>query len=108
MWTITSAYTDAQRSVWLDPNSLILSFQCDIFMLSSSCLGFGPQWKPAAINSTQEFQDLFEGHKQLKDTHTFFVYGSTIRPNGTVISHDDYRLDRSGETKKSLKHWWFF
>ena len=65
----------------------------------SSYLGFGPQWKPSAINSTQEFQDLFEGHKQLSDTQTFFVYGSTIQPNGTVISQDDYRLDRLGETK---------
>ena len=68
-------------------------------MLSSSYLGFGPRWKPAAINSTQEFQDLFEGHKQLRDTRTFFVYGLTTQPNGTVISQDDYRLDRLGDTK---------
>ena len=58
---------------------------------------FGPDWKPTAINNTLEFNDLREGHRQLRDIRTFWVYGTTDRPHNTLIRESYYRLDGSGE-----------
>ena len=57
---------------------------------------FGPEWKPAAVNSTQEFDSLYEGHRQLTDIRSFWIYGTSNVTHITVINTSDYFLDDTG------------
>ena len=58
---------------------------------------FGAEWKPAAINSTQEFDDMFEGHRQLTDAETFWIYGTTDLAHLTEMDVSNYIPDDSGK-----------
>ena len=62
-------------------------------------LAFGSEWKPAAVNSTQEFDYLYEGHRQLTNLRSFWIYGTTNETHHTVINASDYFLDDSGMYK---------
>ena len=55
------------------------------------------EWKPAAINSTEEFDDMFEGHRQLTDVRTLWIYGTTDVAHNTEIDVSNYILDNSGK-----------
>ena len=57
---------------------------------------FGPEWKPAAVNRTWEFDYLHEGHRQLSDIRSFWIYGTSNVTHLTVINASDYFLDDSG------------
>ena len=60
---------------------------------------FGFEWKPAAVNSTQEFDYLYEGHRQLTNLRSFWIYGTTNETQHTAINASDYFLDDSGMCK---------
>ena len=54
------------------------------------------------MNNSQEFEDLFEGNRNLTDIRTFWIYGSTNLAHGTVLDISDILLDKSGKFSRNV------
>ena len=66
-------------------------------MIVYDFVAFGVEWNPAAINSTQEFDDMFESHRQLSNIRTFWINGTTNVAHSSDMDSSNYILDDSGK-----------
>ena len=92
---------------WVHPQEVGLKEYNAAVVAQENCLihyeipsDLGPSWAPAVAETSAELDVIKNGNSHLSDVTSFWMGGSTTEPHQTIIKHNQYRTDTSGNNSE--------